>query len=261
MMRYLRIFRVTLLNALQVELEYRINFAINLVNALLLLGSGLVIVAVMFSHTDSIGGWSFLEALALFGVFMMFEAFIELILHPNLDELPEYIRTGSLDHMLLKPVSGQFLVSTRHVGIWHLTLLAMGAGLTLYAMIALGTASLTNILLLVVFMAAGAAILYALWLMLSVTAFWFVKIDNISVPLYALFGAGRFPVTAFPPWARIVLTVVIPVAFITNVPAAAATERLSWTMALGSLALAALLLAVSRAVWRYAVAHYTSASS
>jgi len=261
MKRYLRIFRVTLLNSLQVELEYRINFAINLVNALLLLGSGLVIIAVMFGHAESIGGWSFVEALALFGVFMMFEAFIELMLHPNLDELPEYIRTGSLDHMLLKPVSGQFLVSTRHVSIWHLTMLMMGGGVTLYAMVALGTAGLTNVLLLAVFMAAGAVILYALWLMLSVTAFWFVKIDNISVPLYALFGAGRFPVTAFPPWALIFLTVVIPIAFITNVPAAAATERLSWAMALGSLAIAAALLVVSRAVWRFAVAHYTSASS
>ena len=261
MNRYLRIFRVTLLNSLQVELEYRINLAINLVNALLLLGSGIVIIAVMFSHAGSIGGWSFTEALALFGVFMMFEAFIELILHPNLDELPEYIRTGSMDHMLLKPVSAQFLVSTRHVSIWHLSALLMGAGLTVYAMISLGSAGLLNFLLLTVFMAAGAVMLYALWLMLSVTAFWFVKVDNISVPFYALFGAGRFPVTAFPAWARLFLTFVIPIAFITNVPAAAATGRLSWDMALGSLVLAVLLLAASRAVWRFAVAHYTSASS
>ena len=64
----------------------------------------------------SLAGWSFHETLALLGIFMTLEAFIEIVLHPNLDELPEHIRTGQLDSDLLKPVSTQFLVSTPATG-------------------------------------------------------------------------------------------------------------------------------------------------
>ena len=58
--------------------------------------------------------------------------------------------------------------------------------------------------------------------MLTTTAFWLVKVDNISELFYAFFSAGRFPVSAFPVWVRFVLTFIVPIAFITTVPAAAA---------------------------------------
>jgi len=97
--------------------------------------------------------------------------------------------------------------------------------------------------------------------MLITTAFWLVKVENISELFNAFFQAGRFPISAFPNWARLLLTIVIPIAFVTTVPASAAVGRLEPGLALAGSGLAALLLLASHACWRLAVANYTSASS
>jgi ABC-2 type transport system permease protein len=97
--------------------------------------------------------------------------------------------------------------------------------------------------------------------MLTTTAFWWVRVNNMMELFNAFFVAGRFPITAFPIWVRVILTFIVPIAFITTVPASAAVGRLDWPMALGSLAIAAGFLLLSHLFWRWAVANYTSASS
>ncbi len=261
MRRYLRLLRIFLANAVQLELEYRINLVMNAANAALSLAAGMVVLLVMFGQVESLGGWSFMEAVTLFGVFMVFEALIDLFLYPNLGKLPELIRKGGMDFLLLKPVAGPFLVSFRHANLWQVPDLFIGAALLLYGMGELGTLTAANLLLAAALIGSGAVILYSIWFMLCTTAFWWVKTDNIPELFNAWFGAGRFPVTAFPSWARLLLTVVIPIAFITTVPASAAIGRLDWRMALGSAAMAAVFLVLSQLLWRRAVAGYTSASS
>src|SRR5258708_8157170 len=86
----------------------------------------------------------------------------------------------------------------------------------------LGPLSVAAFLLL---LAAAMAIVYAICLMLATLAFWVVKVDNMSELFFAFFAAGRFPVSAFPAWVRLLLTFVVPIAFITTVPAAAPIAR------------------------------------
>lgn len=76
-----------------------------------------------------------------------------------------------------------------------------------------------------------------------------------------MFGAARFPVTAFPVPIRTFLTFVLPVAFVTTVPAQAMTDTLTPGLALASPLVAALLFTLTRLFWRKAVASHTSASS
>jgi ABC-2 type transport system permease protein len=92
-------------------------------------------------------------------------------------------------------------------------------------------------------------------------AFWFVRVENLSQLFYALFETARFPVGVFPRWLRIVFTFVIPVAFITTVPASAAVGTLGWSLGPAAPAIALLGLFVSHVVWQFALKHYTSASS
>jgi ABC-2 type transport system permease protein len=259
--RYLRLLRLFGANSLQLELEYRANLLFNMLNSLLATAAGVVVLVVMFENAAELGGWTFREVVTLFGVFLVFEALIDIFLYPNLNKLPEYIRKGNMDFFLLKPVSARFLVSFRYLSLWMLPQLFLGLGVVGYGMargglLTLGTVGLTAMLLV-----SGAVIVYSIWFALSITAFWLVKVGNISELFYAFFSAGRFPVSAFPAWARFVLTFLVPIAFITTVPASAAVGRLGWELALGSIALAAVLFFASHALWRFAVASYSSASS
>jgi ABC-2 type transport system permease protein len=261
MRRYLRLLWIFLGNSLQLELEYRGNFVLNIFNSLIATAMGLLIIITMFGNADSLGGWTFLEVLTLYGVFMMMEALIDILLYPNLNRVPEYIRTGNMDFFLLKPISARFLVSFRYLRVWMVPQLLLGLGLVVYGMAQSGALTLGSLLLAGVMLASGAVLIYAIWFMLITTAFWLVKVENISELFNAFFQAGRFPVSAFPAWARLFLTVVVPIAFVTTVPASAAIGRLEPGMALLGVGLAVLLLVASQAFWRLAVANYTSASS
>ena len=97
--------------------------------------------------------------------------------------------------------------------------------------------------------------------MLAATSIWFVKTWNATEVLRAALTAGRFPLSAYPPGLRLLFTLVLPVAFLTTVPAEALLGRASLPWLAGSVLVAALSLALSRAFWQFALRHYTSASS
>ena len=67
--------------------------------------------------------------------------------------------------------------------------------------------------------------LYSLWFLIATTSIWFVKIYNVTEVLRGLLEAGRFPVWSYPALYRVFFTFVVPVAFLTTVPAEAALGR------------------------------------
>jgi ABC-2 type transport system permease protein len=180
---------------------------------------------------------------------------------PNLNRVPQYVRKGELDYLLLKPIAARFIVSTRYASVWWVPQLGLALAVIVVGMARQGTLTAGHLGLLALMLVAAIGILYAVWFALTTTAFWFVKVDNVSELFTAFFAAGRFPVSAYPGWVRALLTFVVPVAFLTTVPAEAAAGTLTWGWGLGAAAVAVGLLAASQWLWRYALASYTSASS
>jgi ABC-2 type transport system permease protein len=110
-------------------------------------------------------------------------------------------------------------------------------------------------------LASSAVILYSLWFMLAALSIWFVKVWNATEVLRYVLVAGRYPVSAYPAGLRSLFTLVLPVAFLTTVPAEAILGRVSGDWAFASLGVAAAALGLSRWFWQYALRYYTSASS
>ena len=261
MRRYLDTARAFLVNAVQLELAYRFNALTRLTNTAMYLAAGLVVVATLFRHADSVGGWSLPETLGVFGVFVTIQQMVDCAIAPNLGRLSEYMRTGNFDYILLKPIDSQFHVSLRNFDLWCLPGMGLGLALIGYAMQVTGGITATKIGLALLMLLAAAAIVYSIWLLLKTTAFWFIRVDNLTVLFLTVLNIGRFPVTAFPPAFRLLFTFVVPIAFMTTVPAAAAVGRLDWPMGVTAIGMAVALLLISRAFWSWAIRSYMSASS
>ena len=261
-MPYLRLLWVYFkLGALN-ELQYRMNFMVQLVQSLLALGLALGGLGVVFAHTETLGGWRRAEILALLGVYFLVGGVINLVIQPSMERLMEQVRLGTLDFTLTKPADAQLLVSVQQVQIWKLIDLGLGLGVLAVALVQLGAGvGVGAALAFAVTLLAGGAIVYSFWLILATCAFWFVRVENILVIFQSLYEAGRWPVGIYPPWLRYTLTFLVPVAFATTVPAEALTGRLSGSTLLGAIALAAALLAASRRFWRVGVRHYSGASA
>jgi ABC-2 type transport system permease protein len=244
------------------EAQYRVNFAIQVFQSLLGLVTALAGLAVVFSYTDSLGGWSPDEVVALVGVYILVGGIIGVVIQPSMEEFIESVREGTLDFTLTKPEEAQLLVSIQDVDIWEVLNILLGLGVLGVALDRLGeSVGLAQAAAFGVMLLAGSAIVYAFWLILATLSFWFLRIENILVIFQSVYEAGRWPVTIYPGWLRFGLTLIVPVAFAVTVPAEALTGRLDWPTALAALGLAALLLIVSRVVWRIGLRRYSGASA
>ncbi len=260
MERYFRVLNLFWGAAIAAELEYRINFVIAALTSLASLAGSLFGLFLFYQTNYRFQDWSWEEALVVLGVFTLLQGFSATFLAPNLNQIVRQVQEGTLDFVLLKPISSQFWLSTRTVSPWGTPDLLFGVVLIGYAGHQLGLDA-TNYLSGVVPVLCGFLSLYSLWFMLGATSIWFVKIYNVTEVLRGLLEAGRFPIAAYPAAYRVFFTFVVPVTFLTTVPAQALLQRGNWLWMVGSLGLAIALLIVSKLFWRFALRFYTSASS
>ncbi|HEX6291553.1 MAG TPA: ABC-2 family transporter protein [Herpetosiphonaceae bacterium] len=262
MLRYLRLLKIFYKASLLTELEYRANFV---VHGLFSIGWTAWVwfgLAVFYQHRPTLAGWSYHEALLVVGMFQVFSGLIEALLRPNIQAIIEHVRKGTLDFVLLKPLDSQFFVSTRQIVFWKLLDMLVGFGVVGYALLQLGVRpGIGALAMFVIMFVLGAVMLYSVWIALITSAFWFVRVDNISELIYSFFEAGRFPVNVFRGAVRFVLTFIVPIAFMTTFPAAVLIDKLDWRYVWLAGPLALGLFGLSVWFWRFALRFYTSASS
>jgi ABC-2 type transport system permease protein len=261
-MKYLRLFAAFFRVSVMGELAYRVNFFWQLFQSLLSLAVSLIGLAVIFSYTDTLGGWQPSEILVLVGVYFLVGGIIGLVIQPGMEQFIESVRDGTFDFTLTKPEDAQLIVSIRQVEIWRLIDIGLGLAVLVVALIWMGEkVSILQAGLFILMLIAGAVIIYSFFLILATLSFWFVRVENILVIFQSMYEAGRWPVSLYPGWLRYGLTFVIPVAFATTIPAEALTARLSWETLLGAVGLAVGLFAVSRLFWRVGLRHYSGTSA
>ncbi|MBD2744450.1 ABC transporter permease [Coleofasciculus sp. FACHB-1120] len=260
MQRYLRVLKLFWSTAIAAELEYRVNFVLAAFSSLGNLAGSMFGLSLFYRNGYTFEGWKWEEALVVLGVFTILQGFSNTFLVPNLNRIVDQVQQGTLDFVLLKPISSQFWLSTRAFSPWGLPDLVFGGVLIGYAGARLGL-KISDYFLSTIPLLFGFAILYSLWFMLGATSIWFVKIYNVTEVLRGFLEAGRYPMVAYPAAYRFFFTFVVPVAFLTTIPAEAMLGRVEvgWMVSAGVLALA--LLFASRVFWRFALRFYTSASS
>ncbi len=258
--RYFHVLKLFWGAAIAAELEYRINFVLAAVSSVGNLAGSLFGLFLFYRTGYTFSGWKWEEALVVLGIFTLLQGFSSTFLEPNLSRIVQRVQQGTLDFVLLKPISSQFWLSANTVSPWGIPDVIFGAVLLLYAANKLGV-EIGNYFLTAIPLLFGTITLYSIWFMLGATSIWFVKIYNVTDVLEGLLEAGRFPMAAYPAAYRFFFTFVVPVAFLTTVPAEAMLGRceIVWTAGAGILAIG--LLFFSRYFWQFALRFYTSASS
>lgn len=258
--RYWAILRLFWSTAIAAELEYRLNFVVAAFSSLGGLVGSLFGLFLFYRTGYQFQDWTWEEALVVLGMFTLLQGFAATFLAPNLNKIVTQVQEGTLDFVLLKPISSQFWLSARTLSPWGIPDLIFGVILISYAGAQLNL-PFTAYILTVPPLILGFLSLYSLWFMLGATSIWFVKIYNVTEVLRGLLEAGRFPIVAYPVAYRVFFTFVIPVAFLTTVPAQTLLGRTQWAWIGGSVVLAIALFQLSRWFWRFALRFYTSASS
>lgn len=261
--RYAGIYALLVRNSVVREMGFKVNFLLWIVVELLWFAMQLSFIAVIYSHTTSIGDWTKWEVVLLMGAAHFIQQLFQAFFLTNCTELSELVRTGKLDFLLLLPVNTRFLVSLRKVDLGSFVNAASALAVIGYALHRLGrvpgAGEVLGFALLVV---AGVLIHYALMFLLSAISFWTVRAQGIVWGYYSLFNIARLPDSAFGGAFRAVFTFVLPMILVANVPARVLLDTVRSPAEVAWLAgLMLACAAVSEGFWRFSLRRYTSASS
>jgi ABC-2 type transport system permease protein len=238
------------------ELQYRANFFVAVFQAGLAVAVGLAVLALVYSHTPTLNGWSHSELMVVLGVQILLGGVIHAVIQPNMQQVMDEVRDGKLDFALTKPEDSQLIVSFRSLRLWQFTEVISGASVIGVGFVGIGHAVAFLLLLLI-----GALLIYCFWLALATGAFWLVNTWFLSEMFEGIYQVGRWPIGIYPGWLRYSMTYLVPIGFAVTVPAQAVTNRLHWETALVAFAFAAVLTALTRWFWRFGLRRYSGASA
>jgi ABC-2 type transport system permease protein len=246
----------------QMSLAYRADMVVNILLNLMWLGWELLGLSIIFSNTETLGGWGFGELIALLGVFRLVNTMMMSLIWPNTEKFNQSIRDGSMDYTILQPVNSMFLVTFSRISVWRIWDLVLAIVLIVVGVNLAGDVatplSILNFILLTI---SGAIVIYSLWIVLIAFTFYFTKFDNNVTILQALLDAGRYPVTVYPIWLRVIVTFLIPIAVATTIPLQALRQELGTSQVLMFLGIGIASFLIASQVWKAGLKRYSGASS
>lgn len=234
------------------------------------IGIGLVEFAevyVIFANIDILGELDFAGAALLFALANISFSLADTAVG-HVDNLPTYLREGTLDAMLLRPLPVLAQLVTSDISLRRLGRTGVAVAVLVVAVLLNDIAwTPARIALMVVAPLAGAAIFAALFVCASAVQFWLVEGSEFANAFtYGGSYASQYPASIFSIPMRVLFTFVVPAAFTAYLPVlvlldlpgpAGMPQWLGWCTPLAALA----VWAVALAGWRAGLRHYTGAGS
>jgi ABC-2 type transport system permease protein len=258
--KHLRIYAMLVRMNVMSQMEYRANFVTGLLMELGYLVTKILYVVVAYRAGRRIAGFSPDEILVFVGTFVLATGLYAGVLMMNLYQLSGMVRDGSLDVLMTKPVSLQFLATFRRSDV-AIFLTDAIAGIT---MVAIGLhrggapVALSRILGYALLVASGSAVGYALYLIPQSLVFRIVNADSIAGLTDSFWDFNNVPMVVYGKVGRAIGTFVIPMFVITSFPSLFALGRIGTPQMIWGIAAPFIFLTLARLCWRAGLRRYSS---
>ncbi|HJX98290.1 MAG TPA: ABC-2 family transporter protein [Chthoniobacterales bacterium] len=262
--RYIDIYSIMLRNSLIREMSFKANFLLWMLVEVLWFVGQIVFFSIIFGNVDRIGDWTKWEVVLLIGTHQIISQFFQAFFFVNVANIPELVRTGKLDSLLVLPVDSQFAVSTKQFGLDSIVNAIVGGVVVCVSLSKLGyVPSPMSILLYLIAICFGVAVHYSIMLSLAAVSFWIVRAQGLVYGYFNFMNIARYPDSIFPWLFKFIFSWIIPVVVVSNVPARLLAKSLEdpWPLMLKLVVASSVIFALSRMFWRFALRRYSSASS
>jgi ABC-2 type transport system permease protein len=261
------VYLVLLRASIQSQLAYRRSFLLEVFGRFWVTGFEVVALFVLVDHVGTLGGFDRAELLYLYGVASLALGVAEL-LTDGLNDMPELVRLGTFDALLVRPVPALVQVLGRQFRLMHVGRALQGALALSWAlwMLPWDPGGL-ELAMLVINLASAFLVYVAVFVAEAATTIFTVQ----SRELFNAFTYGgveltRYPVSIYDGWLRGIFLWIVPVGFVSYFPALVVLDHPDPLGMPGFLPYAAPLVAgaffgLSVRYWQFAVDRYRSTGS
>jgi ABC-2 type transport system permease protein len=201
------------------QLQYPLGFVSDAVATLVVSLTDLIAVVVLFTNVPAMAGWSALQVGFLYGVAQSSFAIADAIFG-HLDRLPETLRSGSFDGVLLKPRSTLLLSLAADFALRRVGQLLQALVVLVVSWWRLGIGvGPEEIAMVLVTVAAGVGIFGGIWVIGASTTFW--TVDTFELTNSFTYGGRQltsYPMGVYGTWLRRFVTFAVPLACVAYFP-------------------------------------------
>lgn len=263
MKKYLILYMKFLQQYIKSLIEYRADFILGLIGFILVQGTNIVFIKLIFNSIPNLSGWSFYEILFIYG-FAQIPRGIDHIFTDNLWMLSgSIIVNGNFDRYLIRPLNPLFQIIAERFQ-------PDGFGELIIGIILLGISSsnlnisftLENSVKFLFVVICASFIYTAIKLAVASIAFWIKFAQSYLFMTYQLSNFAKYPMGIYSNAIRGVLTFIIPFAFTGYYPGAYFLGKESLFMGVIMTFLVAVIgMLVGYTIWLAGIKNYESSGS
>jgi len=250
------------LQFLKSKAEYRLDFLVGILSNILISLFGLFFILMLLNgeSVKSIGEWSRLEVMLIYGYSMISFALFSTV-SINLYRFGDkYVIGGQFDRVLLRPLNSLSQVLFESFNLEAIGTFLLGLLIFRHSIIELGIClAPLDYLWLIISALSGTCILISVFVFLSTLSFYFEDRLGIGAPVYSLINFGRYPTPIFNSTIQFILSFIVPFAFVAFYPATHFLGRQEYQYFCYATPLVALIcLYVANLAWNKGVKNYAS---
>ncbi len=263
MNHYIKTYRAVLSISFHRFLSYRMDVFINSV-----LASGMwtffnvLSMFIVSSRAKTIFGWEQGELILISALYNIFIGIYAFFLARGISEFSDLVDKGMLDSILLKPLDSQFYTSANAAQYNSLIRLILGTCLAVLISIHYNiTVHPINMIYFAFSIVPSMILLYSVLFLINTLIIWSPRTDNITELFYTLRSLGRYPRESFQRAGELVFVFLSPFVIVLSTPSRILLGKATAYDVMELCVAAAVAFAAARMFWKYALRHYTSASS
>ena len=268
MKQYWDILMIFIKSETRSKLQYRGALWADIIFYIFGYGTQFVLTFLLVDKFDSIQGWTKYQVMLLYAMTMLTYTLACVFLRGPSDHVPRKIRTGEFDQTLTKPLNPLLYEITASFSAYYLVHVLLGIGMVVLCLVLEQVAfTPANLLMLILTIMGGTMIQGGILLLFSSFSFFLIGENPLSYSLFiALRLFAEYPLSIFPRFLQVSLTLILPFAFISFFPAQYflnANDFLSFPSFFQYLSpvVGGIVLFVSGKVWLWGIKHYQSSGT
>lgn len=260
-LRYCDVFLTQIKNNFVREAVYRTNFLMTLIVDIAWLAVEVSLFAVIYANVPEIAGWKKEETYFFLGIFFASDSLFTIFFQRNFWAFSDLVNHGELDILLTKPVHPLFLALTRWINVSAVFNLITGLLVAGHYAGAAGFEGGWRWGLLIFWLSVGCLTAVLVRFVFSIWVFWTDRGWALNMLYYQFFTFATKPDLIFPKPIRLLISTIIPFAFIGSFPARALLHKVEAHEILQVAIVLTLFWFVDAILWKRGLRRYQSASS